>query len=97
MDHAAVVGLVVEEEPVIVLTLVIHLASNADAVVVNAVCGDDLDASAVRLSDDVLNSMRACVTYGYSSLRINSGSVMRNVGVVRLRNVCYVGEPIRSE
>ena len=56
--HTAIVGLVAEEESVIVLTLVIHLASNADAVIVNTVCGDDL----MRVpSGPVMMSSTVCV------------------------------------
>lgn len=72
MDHAAVIGLVVEKESIVVLAFVVHITSNADAVIVNAVCGDDLDASAVVVGDDVLNGMRARVAYG-SSLCVSDG------------------------
>lgn len=86
MDHAAIVGLVIEKESIVVLTFVVHLASNADAVIVNAVCGDDLDASAVVVGDDVLNGMRARVAYVYSSLcvsdeRCGCGSPTQRSGI----------------
>ena len=67
MDHTAIVGLVAEEESVIILTFVVHLASNADVVIVNAVCGDDLDVGSVGVGDDVLNGMRARLAHVYSS------------------------------
>ena len=68
MDPSAFIGLIAKEVPVVALAFVVHLTSNADAVVINAVCGDDLYAGSVGLGEDVFNGMRACVTHGYSPL-----------------------------
>ena len=86
MDHAAFVGLIVKEVPVVVLAFVVHLTGNADAIVINAVCGNDLDVGAVAVGDDVLNGMRArvahgCVSLCFSDERCGYGSPTQRSGI----------------
>lgn len=51
MNHAAFVGFTAEETTVVVLALVVQLAGNDDAIVINAVFGNNLHAGSVVLSD----------------------------------------------
>lgn len=49
MNHAAFVGFIPKKAPVVVLAFVVQLASDDNAIVINAVLGDDLYAGSVGL------------------------------------------------
>lgn len=75
MNHARFVRLAIKEVPVVILALVVHLTGNDDAIVIDAVFGNDLNASPVGFGDDVFNGMhvthRRMYGHVYGSLLIN--------------------------
>ena len=63
MNHAAFVGFIPKKAPVVVLAFLVQLASDDNAIVINAVLGDDLYAGSVGLSEDVFNGAHVAHRY----------------------------------